>query len=71
LSTIVDMKSRFRAGAKVFSVAIMALLVLRAHRGPACDRCPRPEKWAPPTHLGWQFDHFIGYFGITLFFCFA
>jgi VanZ family protein len=28
-----------------------------------------PEKWAPRTHLGWQFDHFIGYFGITLFFC--
>jgi hypothetical protein len=20
----------------------------------------------PPTELGWQFDHFIGYFGITL-----
>jgi VanZ family protein len=30
-----------------------------------------PEKWAPCTHLGWQFDHFIGYFGITLFFSFA
>jgi VanZ family protein len=30
-----------------------------------------PAKWAPRTHLGWQFDHFIGYFGITLFFCFA
>jgi hypothetical protein len=21
--------------------------------------------------LGWRFDHLIGYFGITLFFCFA
>jgi VanZ family protein len=30
-----------------------------------------PEKWAPRTHLGWQFDHFIGYFGITLFVCLA
>jgi VanZ family protein len=24
-----------------------------------------------PHQLGWQFDHFIGYFGITLFVCFA
>ena len=30
-----------------------------------------PEKWAPRTHFGWQFDHFIGYFGITLFVCFG
>jgi VanZ family protein len=30
-----------------------------------------PEKWAPRTQLGWQFDHFIGYFGIALFVCFA
>ena len=30
-----------------------------------------PEKWAPRTELGWQFDHFIGYFVVTLFFCFA
>jgi VanZ family protein len=54
-----DMKSRFRAGAKVCSGAIMVLLVIA------------PAKWAPRTELGWQFDHFIGYFGITLFFCFA
>ena len=57
-----DMKSRFRAGAKVCSGAIMVLLVIAA-LGPA--------KWAPRTELGWRFDHFIGYFGITLFFCFA
>jgi hypothetical protein len=57
-----DMKSRFRAGAKVCSGAIVVLLVIAA-LGPA--------KWAPRTELGWQFDHFIGYFGITLFFCFA
>ena len=57
-----DIKSRFRAGAKVCSGAIIVLLVIAA-LGPA--------KWAPRTELGWQFDHFIGYFGITLFFCFA
>ena len=55
-------KTRFRAGAKVCSVAIIVLLVVAA-LGPA--------KWAPRTELGCQFDHFIGYFGITLFFCFA
>jgi VanZ family protein len=38
------------------------------HCGPAAHR---RAKWAPRTELGWQFDHFIGYFGITLFFCFA
>jgi len=30
-----------------------------------------PAKWAPRTELGWRFDDFIGYFGITLFICFA
>jgi VanZ family protein len=57
-----DAKTRFRAGAKACSGAIMILLVIAA-LGPA--------KWAPRTELGWQFDHFIGYFGITLFFCIA
>jgi VanZ family protein len=57
-----DGKSRFRAGAKVCSLIIIVLLLIAA-LGPA--------KWAPRTELGWQFDHFIGYFGITLFFCFA
>ncbi len=57
-----DMKSRFRVGAKVCSGVIMVLLVIAA-LGPA--------KWAPRTELGWQFDHFIGYFGITLFVCLA
>ena len=57
-----DMKSRFRVGAKVCSGVIMILLVIAA-LGPA--------KWAPRTELGWQFDHFIGYFGITLFICLA
>ncbi len=53
---------RLRAGAKACCVPIVVLLVIAALG---------PEKWAPRTHLGWQFDHFIGYFGITLFVCFA
>ena len=51
-----------RTGAKACCVPIMVLLVVAALG---------PEKWAPRTELGWQFDHFIGYFGITLFFCFG
>jgi VanZ family protein len=57
-----DMKSRFRAGAKVCSGAILVLLVIAALG---------PEKWTPRTALGWQFDHFIGYFTITSLVCFA
>ena len=53
---------RLRAGAKACCGPIVVLLVIAA-LGPA--------KWAPRTQLGWQFDHFIGYFGITLFFCVA
>ena len=56
------MKSRFRAGAKVGSVAIMVLLVIGA-LGPA--------NWTPRTAFGWQIDHFLGYFAITLLVCFA
>ena len=57
-----DIKSPFRAGAKVLSVAIMVLLVIGA-LGPA--------NWTPRTALGWQIDHFLGYFAITLLVCFA
>jgi VanZ family protein len=53
---------RFRTVAKACCVPIVILLVIAA-LGPA--------KWAPRTQLGWQFDHLIGYFGITLFVCFA
>jgi len=53
-------KHRFRTLAKACCVPIVILLVIAA-LGPA--------KWAPRTQLGWQFDHFIGYFGITLFVC--
>ena len=56
------LKNRLRAGAKACCVPIVVLLVIAALG---------PEKWAPRTHLGWQFDHFIGYFGITLFVCVA
>ena len=57
-----ELKSRFRTGAKICSGVIIVLLLVAA-LGPA--------KWAPRTELGWQFDHFIGYFGITLFVCIA
>jgi VanZ family protein len=57
-----DMKSQFRAGAKVCSATILVLLVIAALG---------PEKWTPRTALGWQIDHFLGYFAITLFVCLA
>jgi len=57
-----DMKSHFRAGAKVCSMAIMVLLVIGALG---------PPNWTPRTALGWQIDHFVGYFAITLLVCFA
>ena len=45
---------------KVCSVAVLFLLVLAA-LGPA--------KWIPRSGLGWQIDHFVGYFALTLTFC--
>jgi VanZ family protein len=62
MSVSADVKSQFRAGAKVCSGAVMVLLVIGALG---------PESWTPRTALGWQFDHFLGYFVITLFVCFA
>jgi VanZ family protein len=56
------MKFQLHAGAKVLSMAIMVLLVIGA-LGPA--------GWTPRTALGWQIDHFLGYFAITLLVCFA
>ena len=58
----VDMKSRLRATAKVCSGAVMIVLVIMALG---------PENWTPRTPFGWRFDHFIGYFAITLLVCFA
>jgi hypothetical protein len=55
-------KHHLRSAAKACSVPILLLLVFAALG---------PEKWAPRTGLGWQFDHIICYFGITLFFCFV
>jgi VanZ family protein len=52
----------FRVGAKVCSAIVLVLLVIAALG---------PENWTPRTPLGWQFDHFIGYFAITLLVCFA
>jgi VanZ family protein len=47
---------------KLCSVAIFFLLVFAA-LGPA--------KWMPRSGLGWQIDHFVGYFALTLMFCFV
>ena len=62
VSASANIKHRFRTVVKACCVPIVILLVIAALG---------PEKWAPRTHLGWQFDHFIGYFGITLFVCLA
>ena len=47
---------------KFCSVAVMVLLVIVA-LGPA--------KWQPRTGLGWEIEHFLGYFAITSMFCLA
>jgi VanZ family protein len=51
-----------RAFLKFSSVAILVLLAIMA-LGPA--------NWQPRTGIGWEFDHFVGYFAITIFICFA
>jgi len=48
--------------AKVWSVAVLVLLAFAALG---------PGKWVPRSGLGWQADHFIGYFVFTLMFCLA
>ena len=48
--------------AKVCSVAVIVLVVITA-LGPA--------NWQPRTGLGWEIDHVLGYFAITLMVCFA
>jgi hypothetical protein len=57
-----EAKLNLRTAAKVGSSAIMVLLVIGA-LGPA--------DWTPRTALGWQLDHFLGYFAITLLICVA
>ena len=51
-----------RSFMKFASVAAMVLVVIVALG---------PEKWQPRTGLGWQIDHFVGYFVITSMFCLA
>jgi VanZ family protein len=48
---------------KAFGVAVLLLAIVFAALGPA--------KWQFRTGLGWQFDHFIGYFAFTLMICLA
>src|SRR4029077_15513274 len=47
---------------KVSSVAALIALVLFALG---------PSKWTPRSGLGFEFDHFVGYFFFTLLFCLA
>jgi VanZ family protein len=47
---------------KVCSVAAVVLLAFIA-LGPA--------EWTPRSGLGWEIDHFAGYFALTLMFCLA
>jgi VanZ family protein len=47
---------------KICSVVVLALLVIMALG---------PEEWQLRTGLGWEFDHFAGYFAITIFVCLA
>ena len=60
IAASVDIKHRFRTIAKACCGPTIVLLVIAALG---------PGKWTPRTHFGWQFDHFIGYFGIMLLFC--
>ena len=45
---------------KICSVAAFVLLVVVALG---------PSKLVPRSGLGWEFDHFFGYFALTLMFC--
>jgi VanZ family protein len=47
---------------KVCSVVALVLLVFIALG---------PSKWTPRSGIGWEIDHFVGYFVFTLLFCLA
>jgi VanZ family protein len=47
---------------KFSSVAVLILLAIMALG---------PENWQPRSGLGWEFDHFAGYFVVTTFVCLA
>ena len=51
-----------KAVAKFCSVAAIVLVVFAALG---------PSNWAPRTELGWEADHFLGWFVITSLVCFA
>jgi formate hydrogenlyase subunit 3/multisubunit Na+/H+ antiporter MnhD subunit len=53
---------QMRVFLKLCSMAVMVLLVIMALG---------PEQWTPRTGIGWEFDHFAGYFAITTFVCLA
>jgi VanZ family protein len=61
-STEVKRSVKARLATRIFSVAVLAAVVITA-LGPA--------KWQPRTMLGWEIDHFIGYFWITFLVCLA
>ncbi len=50
----------FKLIVKVCSVVALVLIAITG-LGPA--------RWQPRSGLGWQFDHFAGYFVLTLMFC--
>ena len=50
---------------RVLQVCCIAILVLLAFVGLG------PAKWQPRSGLGWEIDHFAGYFVITLMCCLA
>jgi len=49
--------------AKVCGVTVVVLLLAFAALGPG--------KWVPRSGLGWQTDHFVGFFAFTLLVCLA
>jgi VanZ family protein len=57
-----DLQMTAKLMLKVCSVAALVLLVFLA-LGPA--------KWQPRSGIGWEYDHFFGYFVFTLLFCLA
>ena len=53
---------RFKGALKVFCLAVVIVLTFVA-LGPA--------RWQPRSGLGWEIDHFVGYFVIAVMFCLA
>jgi VanZ family protein len=49
----------------VLKLACVAALVLLVFVGLG------PANWQPRSGLGWEIDHFVGYFVLTLMFCLA